>query len=37
MHDLWTEARAKMNDTLRKTSLADLREKYQHDFVTRDK
>jgi Rrf2 family protein len=34
MHDLWTEARSKMIETLTKTTLADLKEKYQRDIVT---
>ena len=37
MHDLWTESRSKMIETLTKTTLADLREKYQNDILTRDK
>ena len=32
MHNLWTDARSKMIDTLTNTSLADLREKYQKDI-----
>jgi Rrf2 family protein len=34
MHDMWTEARSKMIETLTKTSFADLNEKYQKDIVT---
>ena len=34
MHNTWVEARSKMIDTLSNTSLADLREKYQHDTTT---
>ncbi|MCX6281460.1 MAG: Rrf2 family transcriptional regulator [Bacteroidetes bacterium] len=31
MHDLWSDARSKMAETLKNTSLADLREKYLND------
>jgi DNA-binding IscR family transcriptional regulator len=31
MHDLWTEARTKMLETLTNTTLADLKKKYQND------
>ena len=34
MHDLWTESRSKMIETLTKTTLADLNEKYQKDVVS---
>ena len=34
MHDMWTEARLKMIETLTKTTFADLYEKYQKDIVT---
>jgi Rrf2 family transcriptional regulator, iron-sulfur cluster assembly transcription factor len=34
MHDLWTESRSKMIETLTKTTLADLSEKYRKDIVT---
>jgi Rrf2 family transcriptional regulator, iron-sulfur cluster assembly transcription factor len=37
MHDQWTDARTKMIETLTNTTLADLKEKYQNDNVTRDK
>jgi len=33
MHDMWTEARLKMIETLTKTTFADLYEKYQKDIV----
>jgi Rrf2 family transcriptional regulator, iron-sulfur cluster assembly transcription factor len=33
MHDLWTESRSKMIETLTNTSLADLKERYQHDLT----
>lgn len=33
MHDLWTESRSKMIETLTKTTLADLNEKYRKDIV----
>lgn len=32
MHELWTDARSRMVETLRNTSLADLREKYRDDI-----
>ncbi len=32
MHDMWTESRSKMIETLTKTTLADLRDKYQQDI-----
>ncbi len=32
MHDLWTEARSKMIETLTKTTLADLKDKYHNDY-----
>jgi Rrf2 family transcriptional regulator, iron-sulfur cluster assembly transcription factor len=34
MHDLWTEARLNMIETLTKTTFADLKEKYQRDIET---
>jgi len=34
MHDLWTEARSNMIETLTKTSFADLKDKYQRDIET---
>lgn len=34
MHDMWTESRLKMIETLTKTTLADLNEKYQKDVVS---
>ena len=34
MHDLWTESRLKMIETLTKTTLADLNEKYQKDVLS---
>ncbi len=34
MHDLWTEARSKMIETLTNTSLADLKNKYEMDKDT---
>ncbi len=37
MHDLWTEARFKVIETLTKTSLADLKEKYRRDVGISDK
>lgn len=37
MHDLWAESRSKMIETLTKTTLTDLREKYQNDILTNDK
>jgi Rrf2 family transcriptional regulator, iron-sulfur cluster assembly transcription factor len=37
MHDLWTEARSKMIETLTNTSMADLREQYRKDIMTFDK
>jgi Rrf2 family nitric oxide-sensitive transcriptional repressor len=36
IHDTWMEARMKMKETLTKTSLADLRDKYQNDLLTND-
>jgi Rrf2 family protein len=35
MHERWAEARQKTIETLTNTSLADLREKYRADLVTR--
>jgi Rrf2 family protein len=32
MHDLWTEARSNMIETLTKTTFADLKAKYQRDI-----
>lgn len=32
MHDIWLEARTKLIETLSKTTLADLRDKYQNDI-----
>ncbi len=34
MHDLWTEARSNMIETLTKTSFVDLKDKYQRDIET---
>jgi Rrf2 family protein len=33
MHDIWTDARSKMSETLTNTTLADLKEKYIKDSV----
>jgi Rrf2 family protein len=34
MHDLWAESRSKVIETLTRTTLADLNEKYQKDIAT---
>ena len=34
MHDLWAESRSKVIETLTKTTLGDLSEKYRKDIVT---
>jgi DNA-binding IscR family transcriptional regulator len=33
MHDLWSEARSKMLETLTRTTFADLSEKYRKDIA----